>query len=88
MDYAITPPDQAIAIELQHKIDRKTKPLGALGRLDPLALQIGLVQQTRLPYLPLQCLAQAQGQGDAPVLAALAVTHGDLPAREVDVLHA
>ena len=54
----------ALAAQLQHKIDTKTKPLGALGQLENLTLQLGLIQRS-------DTLAFA-----APQLVVFAADHG------------
>jgi nicotinate-nucleotide--dimethylbenzimidazole phosphoribosyltransferase len=43
--------DPRLAARLQQRIDGKTKPLGALGRLEALALQLGLVLGSDAPVL-------------------------------------
>jgi nicotinate-nucleotide--dimethylbenzimidazole phosphoribosyltransferase len=43
--------NEALQAALVKQINQKTKPLGALGRLESLALQLGLVQQTEQPKL-------------------------------------
>ncbi|SPA11834.1 nicotinate-nucleotide dimethylbenzimidazole-P phophoribosyl transferase [Cupriavidus taiwanensis] len=47
----IPPLDDALRPVLQAAIDDKTKPLGALGRLEALALQLGLIHGTARPAL-------------------------------------
>ncbi len=62
--------DPALAARLQALIDNKTKPLGSLGRLEQLALRIGLVLGSEAPVL------------HAPQMLVCAADHG-LAARGV-----
>lgn len=59
-------PDPGLAPALQAAIDGKTKPIGALGRLEALALQAGLIQQSLTPSVdPAHVLVFAADHGAA-----------------------
>ena len=62
--------DPALAAALQQRIDQKTKPLGALGRLEALMLRLGLILGGETPQL------------QAPQMMVFASDHG-LAARGV-----
>jgi len=47
--FAVPPLSRSIDTEIQHKLDQKTKPQGALGDLEVLAAQAARVQQTLTP---------------------------------------
>ena len=53
--FCIKSPDKAIQQNIQAKIDNLNKPKGSLGRLEQLAMQICLIQQTLSPSLDHPC---------------------------------
>ena len=55
MRFDIQPVDWCLSDDIQHKIDHLNKPKGSLGRLESLARQICLVQQTLPPLLSHPC---------------------------------
>ena len=53
--FKIETPDKGLRPEIQSKIDNLNKPKGSLGRLEELAMQICLIQQTLSPELSHLC---------------------------------
>lgn len=49
--FNIVRPDEAIRQRLEFKNNDLTKPKGALGRLEDIAIQLGMIQQTLTPRL-------------------------------------
>ncbi|GAT63967.1 nicotinate-nucleotide--dimethylbenzimidazole phosphoribosyltransferase [Paludibacter jiangxiensis] len=57
-------PDESLRAKIQHKLDNKAKPVGSLGRLESMALQVGMIQNTLTPVL------------SKPVMLTVAADHG------------
>ena len=53
--FHITAPNGELQEALQQKIDSLNKPKGSMGRLEELALQIGLIQGALSPTLAHPC---------------------------------
>jgi len=63
-EIVIQPIDSSLREQLQYIIDNKSKPRGSLGRLEELAMQMGMIQSTLKPTL------------SKPVMLTIASDHG------------
>ena len=54
-DFDIQPINRSLESVIQEKIDNLNKPKGALGRLEELAMQVCLIQQSLTPSLTHPC---------------------------------
>lgn len=61
LNFSISPLNDDKKAALLGKINHKTKPLGALGQLESLALQIGLIQDSLSPVLQKPCIVVFAG---------------------------
>lgn len=55
-DFVIPPIDQSLNAQAQQKIDNKTKPLGALGTLESLAVRMSAIQNKLNPEAGRKCM--------------------------------
>ncbi|WP_372776119.1 nicotinate-nucleotide--dimethylbenzimidazole phosphoribosyltransferase [Mangrovibacterium sp.] len=63
-EFEIPKIDNVLREVIQHKLDNKAKPVGSLGRLESLAMQVALIQNTATPELR------------KPVMLTVAADHG------------
>lgn len=61
MNYYIEPIQTEIQKQLEEKINNKTKPIGALGVLERIALKIGMIQNSLTPELTLPTIVLFAG---------------------------
>lgn len=57
----LRPPSAEIAADVQRRLDRKTKPLGSLGRLEEVACAVASIRRTPTPELPVKAVVVMAG---------------------------
>lgn len=57
----LRPPSAEIAADVQRRLDRKTKPLGSLGRLEEVACAVASIRRMPTPELPTKAMVVMAG---------------------------
>jgi len=57
----LRPPSAEIAADVQRRLDRKTKPLGSLGRLEEIACAVAGIRRSPTPELPVKAVVVMAG---------------------------